>query len=695
MNGTNTVNAAPDPVTPGNTPLKPTSVKSDVVVIIVVFAIVVTLVGGLIYGLICYVKSAAKPSAPTEKTESTPTTLPPLQPATTPKPPTQKKPIAKAPAAPVTAPATLDLGRDLAAILEAADVRATGFDLKQAKVTVGKAKKDIQFQIPVGMRLTARTATNVCACLVSEAKTVNTVAGAPDVVVFVPVVGLDFRRLHVPVNGVAFDMTAPDPRDLLVQFLAFAASKTSSWNTMQAGVWALTNNISRQELAAFRLAYPDPSAPGGARQEPLASYADVKKVEAMISALGRDPDACRLIVEERDERNRLLSRVNFDKPSSGYLTVLRTRSLVRYTGDSEVERLLRQYLSQHRRYDIRRLALENLLELGLIGSPDEVLSKALWENDMNLRLVAATTLVRAGDPRGLPILAACAEDPILSDLCSEQAETAIRKQSGQPRSQGEGMLAYWTRTIGWEKGGFKRGELANAKRIVESLSLSPAKTDPALTQALSDIVSADDAKASSACYALARFSRDTRAFDALCRTALQPRTVDIRCNAINALRSFRDFSPAKTCEQIVKQGEDRLIYAVLNLISGMQFNGFENTLLLAVRHEDASLRRQAAEIMGSTGVMEGEKDLVRMAQYDANAGVKSAALYALSCMRSSEGLALCRSLLRSDERDNKFEAWRCLQVWENDPDAVELMEKYKNDPDIGQLIKAHLERFAK
>jgi hypothetical protein len=372
-----------------------------VVLIIAILVVVVALIVGLIYGVIRYVTSVAKPRAPVEKmevTKATPTTLLPRV-AQTPTPLAQKPAsVTQTPAASVKAPAAFDLGRDLAAVLDLADVRATGFDLKQAKVTVSKARKDVQFRIPVGMRLTPQTATNVCACVASEARTVNTFAGGPEVAVFVPVVGLDFHRLHAPVNGVEFDVAAPDPKDFVVEFLAFAASKTSSWNTVQTGVWALTNNISRQELAAFRLAYPDSSAPGGVRQEPLASYADVKRAEAMISALGRDPDACRLIVEERDERNRLLSLVNFDKPSSGYLTVLRTRGLVRYTGDSEVERLLRRYLGQHRRYDVRRLALENLLDLGLIGSPDDMFSKALWENDMNLRAVAATALVRAGDP---------------------------------------------------------------------------------------------------------------------------------------------------------------------------------------------------------------------------------------------------------------------------------------------------------
>jgi hypothetical protein len=60
-----------------------------------------------------------------------------------------------------------------------------------------------------------------------------------------------------------------------------------------------------------------------------------------------------------------------------------------------------------------------------------------------------------------------------------------------------------------------------------------------------------------------------------------------------------------------------------------------------------------------------------------------------------DSLSSICSLLRSEERGNKFEAWRCLQVWENDPDAVELMQKYKNDSDIGPLITAHLDRFAK
>jgi HEAT repeat protein len=171
--------------------------------------------------------------------------------------------------------------------------------------------------------------------------------------------------------------------------------------------------------------------------------------------------------------------------------------------------------------------------------------------------------------------------------------------------------------------------------------------------------------------------------------------VELRCNAIHTLRYFRDFSPAKACEQIVGQDEDRLVHTVLNLISDAQFGGFENVLLLAARHSEASVRREAVEILGKAGATEAEKELVRMAQYDADAGVKSSALYALSCMRSAEGLALCRGLLRTDERGNKFEAWRCLQVWEDDADAVELIQKYKNDPDIGRLIAAHLDRFAK
>jgi HEAT repeat protein len=145
----------------------------------------------------------------------------------------------------------------------------------------------------------------------------------------------------------------------------------------------------------------------------------------------------------------------------------------------------------------------------------------------------------------------------------------------------------------------------------------------------------------------------------------------------------------------VKQEEERFIYNVLNMISSVQFNGFENTLLLAARHSSPSVRRQAVELLGNARVTEAEKELVKMAQYDSDFGVKESALYALSIMKSQEGLNLCQSLLRSGDRNNKYKAWRCLAAWEDDSDAVELMQKYKNDPDVGQQIKAHLGRYGK
>lgn len=677
------------------------SAAKDIVVIVIILLVLAGAIGGLAYGIFRVVRSASKSDAQKAVVAKKPTvTVAAPSAARAPQPsakiPTPRQlPAVPTPAAvPAVAPAAsvLELGRDDAAVRAIADIQVSGFDLKQAKVTLNKARTATQIRIPVGLRLTPKTTTNLCAYVVTESGTIGVSPGGAEAVVYVPVAGTDFHYLHAPVNGVEFQWAAPDGRDPVVAFLTFAAARTSSWNTAQTGVWVLKNNISRQELAAFRLGYADASAPGGVRQEPLALYTDVKNVEAMLSALGRDPDACRLIVEEREERNRLVNQVNFEKPLSGSLSILRNKSLARYTGDSEVERILRQYLSQHKRYDVRRAALENLLAVGLIGSPDAIFQKMVWDNDFNLRLVAAATLVRSGDARGLPILAACADDPIAGDLCVATAEAAIQKKSGLSRNAEEGLLAYWTRAIGWDGAGFKAGEVESLKRAIAGVL--PA-ADAALTQALADVVSADDAKASAACHAMARYPRSPKAFDALCRTALQPRTVDVRFNAINTLRSFRDWSPSKMCEQIIKQDEERLVYAVLNLISASQFNGFEKCLLLATKHSSPAIRREAADILGHAGVADAERDLAKMAQYDADGGVKDAALYALSVLRSMEGLSLCQSLLRSGERNNKFRAWRCLQVWEGDPSALELLQKYKTDPDVGRDITAHLARYAK
>jgi hypothetical protein len=546
-----------------NTPKKDTSMGKDIAVIIAILIVLLSLVVGLIYGVVCLVRSSLKSDVRTKKEMTSAPAIPQRQPVSKSVEQPKKEPplaaarptVAPAPA-PVKEGPALDLGRDMAVLRDLVEVQVNGFDLKQAKLTFRKAKKDVQILIPVGLRLTPKSATNVCTYVVSESRTLNVSAAGSESVVYVPVAGVDFHYLHGPANGVDFEVTIPCEPNPVSEFLAFAAAKTSSWNTAQTGVWVLENNISRQELTPFRLAYPDTSAPGGIRQEPLASYADIKNVEAILSALGKDPDSYKLIVEERQERNRLINQMNFEKPSSSFLSILRGKNLVRYAGDSEAERLLCQYMTQHRRYDVRRSALDNLLALGLIGSPDEIFRKRIWDNDVNMRLVVGTTLARAGDPRGLPLLAVCADDPILSDVCATSTEAAIQKKSGQARNPNESMLAYWTRVIGWDGLGGPGGrDVDTLRRVLEAAS---PKADAALTQALADIVSADEAKASAACYTLARYSRNQKAFDALCRTVLQPRAAELRDRALSSLRSFRDFSPAKMCEQIVKQEEERL-----------------------------------------------------------------------------------------------------------------------------------------
>jgi len=222
---------------------------------------------------------------------------------------------------------------------------------------------------------------------------------------------------------------------------------------------------------------------------------------------------------------------------------------------------------------------------------------------------------------------------------------------------------------------------------------APRKLDPALTKALVDVRSVELYKVTESIRVLSGFREEQVAFNALCYTALQHKTISTRVRAIRALQRFKKFNPLKMSLQAIKSREERVAKAVLDLAGKLKFSGYENVYIQGMRHGMPTVRRYAAYGVGNHEILDAEKQTAKISRYDKDKQTRASALRALCKLKSNEALSTLRNMLAGKSTSDKHRAFNYLKEWKNDSRALDLLRRYKNDKVVGQQIKQHLDRY--
>ena len=87
--------------------------------------------------------------------------------------------------------------------------------------------------------------------------------------------------------------------------------------------------------------------------------------------------------------------------------------------------------------------------------------------------------------------------------------------------------------------------------------------------------------------------------------------------------------------------------------------------------------------------------LLRLYRYDEDNNVKRAALRSLAQMRAGSALPILQRLMRSQDRNDKFQALDGFIAWGDDPKVLDMLVTYKNDAVVGSRITSHLHRHGR
>ena len=601
------------------------------------------------------------------------------------KTPTKEKPVVH----PKLTESAVSLADDADKVASLMTLQLSGFDVKFLRLDISGIKKDVDLHVPAGMQAEPIAGTNLCTFAVCEPQTIPLKKGSGTNTVYLKAAGMDYRSFRSRVNAVPFVFQPHDKTSAVSRFLNVTAARTSSWHVVQTGLWALGSNPNSKQAGVFTISYRD--SQGETKSRPVVSHDDLKQTEGIISSLGLDPDKYLLFGEARAQKTLLIKKINEKKPASDFLRILQSKILTQYKNASEIERILVHYLTRHTDYRVRKSAFENLLETGMTGAPRDLIQRALY-GDIDVPFLSAWTSFKQGNEQAYPIIAAFADQSFAKQYCGAAIQAAIKKKSGESRNANETMLAYWIRAIGWDAIPGQAYEKTNIKRAVNLFI--PAQNAKRI-QALEDIVSGDQSKSRRACSALQKYPYDAIAFQALCRAARNHSSRSIRVHALNSLRPFKHFSPYDTCAHIVDNDEDSVVIAVIDLLSSSQFENHVKVFEKLARHKSSYVRRCMVQKAGRKKIQSAEPILYKLARDDTDTAVKDAALYSLSQLRSKRALKLAKNLITTGNRRTKSSALQSLRAWENNPAALDILDKYRNDPVIGSQIRSHLSRYGR
>ncbi|MSU48855.1 MAG: HEAT repeat domain-containing protein [Opitutus sp.] len=320
------------------------------------------------------------------------------------------------------------LPQDWNALRTACQAEITGADRwDRLTLQLGAVSENVSITVPAGLILRpvspdARTG----ACLTRRPEALSSAATGGTKTFSLPVFNADAARWSRPGKTDTYEAVAVETDARVVKFIDLAQEPRLDFNLAQTGIWVLREDISVAQFSKNRLFTNTYNIDSGRFQTTsLANYGGIRKLRLAIQGLGLDPAGFQLFREYRAELEKILQRMDFEKPLVNWNTILFNGSLETYAGEPEIEAVLLRYATRHADLSIRESALKSLMKIGLAGDPAVLLQQMLTTESREHRFVAAHALVAAGDLRGQPVLAALAEDPSLGKLISETKARSV------------------------------------------------------------------------------------------------------------------------------------------------------------------------------------------------------------------------------------------------------------------------------
>lgn len=543
---------------------------------------------------------------------------------------------------------------------------------------------------------------------------------------------------EVPLAPEPAFLAAPDA----LRFLAAAREAKASWPVAQSGFWVLQFNLSLKEFCSHTVAINVYNLDTGHfLAGPLAGYREFRHTGQLFEKLGLKPADYRLFQDQRAQLEKALRELDFEHPGVNQSSMLTNNALAVYAGEPEVEKLLLRYVQEHPRADFRERAIRSLRSMGLSGTPDTWYPALLATPSREYRYLLAYELSKAGDGRGLPVIASLAADPFFAKHAS-YVMTDIRNTSKTAPQPGESAYAFWQRAIGWQELEKRHGDLAALRKLTEQAGAAP---DPWLTQYTNDVKTGSEDVARNAVQELERrYAGDARVAAVLQEAALTHASASLRIQAGDAivenfagvtdLAAYLDrlFATEKAANVLTRAVRQSIVFgklpepekavaraladereavrdAALNMLRS-DAKHFQAEKLLAalgpdrirqlVREDTATrVRLLACQVLlrqgGPVADAEAAKLLLAVAAEEKERTVRRAAWQALRERNCREVLPLLKQKLAAGSREEKNEAVGALDSWGKDPETLAILEAAQADPDVGTYVRNVLNRLRK
>lgn len=622
-------------------------------------------------------------------------------------PPDPAAPGSTSTAAPA-APVVLRLPADLAAAREAADLRVVATSFQTMRLTVSNPRRAARITLPVGLRFVPSRPGVGAPHALAEPFAFDVVPGARETRHDLSVVNLDPAIWRDPAkDDPPHEIGSTLPDGLLEHFLAAGRERGFGWALLQTGAWIVEFDVEGEVYRRNRVATTHLFMPEASSASSLADWSGIRKVDRLLVELGARSERYRLVKETRQELADFLARLDLERPHVNATTVLANLGAVEYAGEPEVEAILVRWATEHPEEHVRQDAVRNLVKIGLSGDREGLLSTLTSTPHREVRFLAALALRRAGDRRGIPVLAELVAQPFFREIL--------------PGWTNE--IEAWRKAPDWTRLEAESGDAAGVRALVLRMA---EEGDPIFLGLLETTRGGDAKEIGKAIDQLARrYASRPESFEALSRLALEHPDRPVRIQAFDALRMTfaRSFDVRSLARRILTDPDVEFVRDSISRVASTNLAWKDEHLLEAAGHAEPEIRLAALHQLEPKAIPAGLLE-VRLA--DADPRVRRAALRFLSKgraalpedravellreraggeadddlrweaarllheRRSPHYLPLARGWLESGSDGRKRMVVSNLVDWKGDAAALDLLAAFRTDPVVGKRIDAHL-----
>ncbi len=477
------------------------------------------------------------------------------------------------------------------------------------------------------------------------------------------------------------DVTLEPSPERLRCWLESCGSHRVSWITAQTGLWALVHDVTLEQwlplAATFTVKDDAALARARRRAEQLLATCDAGDVSPLLFA------------DLVEERRALLAAMGPEQSDGAIMRAIDTARVFEFAGDPAVTQRLIELMTTSEAPLIRRVALNHLVEMKMIG--DQAALRALMldaQAHLYVRFAAAHTLFQHGDPAAFPFLAALNHDAMLGRYIAGPLSIAIAKRSRTQPRPSESLAAFWERAMGWEKLELSPAMMAELRAAVEAVK---EQQSPWLDLALDQLATATSPKERlEAAAEVVRFHEEPAAFHTI-KTLTYDEDARMRMLALTGIGSFHTFDLESFFLERLDGSTPDVAEALLT-IAAHHCGKYNTVIIAALEHPELAIRTQAMRAVAACRIEAQQERLLAIARDHESAEEQEAARQALAQMRSSHILPLLREELHSSDAGKRLAGFRQLARWGNNPAALELLAEFRNDPELGRMIEPHLRR---